>query len=65
MSRSGAGSASLRYDPLGRLYEVNGGSGTTRFLHDGDAMVAEYDSAGTLLRRYVHGAAEGAVRWSR
>jgi RHS repeat-associated protein len=60
VSRSGGGSASLRYDPLGRLYEVSGGSGTIRFLHDGDALVAEYDPAGNLLRRYVHGAAEGA-----
>ena len=31
-------------------------SGTTQFLYDGDALVAEYDaSSGTLLRRYVHG----------
>ncbi len=59
VSRSGSGSASLRYDPLGRLHEVTGSSGTTRFLHDGDALVAEYDAAGTMLRRYVHGAAEG------
>ena len=60
VSRGGGASASLRYDPLGRLYEVSGGSGTIRFLHDGDALVAEYDPAGNLLRRYVHGAAEGA-----
>jgi RHS repeat-associated protein len=56
VSRAGATSASLRYDPLGRLYEVTGSSGTTRFLHDGDELVAEYDgSTGTLLRRYLHG----------
>lgn len=48
----------LRYDPLGRLYEVGQGS-ITRFLHDGDALIAEYNSAGSLLRRYVHGTAEG------
>lgn len=53
---SGAKSASLAYDPLGRLFETGGGSaGTTRFLYDGDALVAEYDGAGTLLKRYVHG----------
>src|SRR3546814_10247038 len=52
---SGAKSASLRYDPLGRLYEVTGASGTTRFLYDGDELVAEYSSSGTVLRRYVHG----------
>lgn len=53
--------AALRYDPLGRLYEVSGGaSGTTRMLYDGDALTAEYDASGTALRRYVHGA-EGAA----
>jgi RHS repeat-associated protein len=52
---SGATNATLRYDPLGRLYETVGGGSTTRFLYDGDELVAEYDSAGTLLRRYAHG----------
>ena len=52
----GQKNAALRYDPLGRLYEVAGPSGTTRFLYDGDALTAEYDSSGNLLRRYVHGA---------
>lgn len=48
--------ATLRYDPLGRLYELGGpGFGVTRFLHDGDELVAEYDGVGTLLRRYAHG----------
>ncbi|MEP3224590.1 MAG: RHS repeat-associated core domain-containing protein [Parasphingorhabdus sp.] len=57
ISASGAKNATLKYDPLGRLYEVNGGSAatTTRFLYDGDALVAEYNSAGTMLHRYVHG----------
>jgi RHS repeat-associated protein len=48
--------AALVYDPLGRLLEAGRNGGTTRFLYDGDALVAEYDAAGTLLRRYVHGA---------
>ncbi|HEX8585235.1 MAG TPA: RHS repeat-associated core domain-containing protein [Allosphingosinicella sp.] len=48
--------AALVYDPLGRLFETSGGSaGTTRFLYDGDALVAEYSGSGTLLRRYLHG----------
>jgi hypothetical protein len=57
VSRSGAASATLRYDPLGRLYETGGGAaGLTRFLHDGDELVAEYDgNTGLLLRRYLHG----------
>ena len=49
-----SGGVTLSYDPLGRLYEVAGGSGTTRFLYDGDALVAEYDVAGAMTRRYVH-----------
>ena len=58
VTRSGGASATLRYDPLGRLYEVTGASGTRRFLYDGSDLVAEYNTSGTLLRRYVHG--EGA-----
>jgi len=54
---SGARYASLTYDPLGRLYEVASPSGTTRFLYDGDRLIAEYNTSGALLRRYVHGAA--------
>lgn len=55
VTASGGHTATLRYDPLGRLYEVVGTSGTTRFLNDGDALVAEYNSAGTMTARYVHG----------
>ena len=51
---SGPSSATLAYDPAGRLYETVGGS-TTRFLYDGAQMIAEYDGSGNLLRRYVPG----------
>jgi RHS repeat-associated protein len=55
-SASGYKSATLKYDPLGRLNEISGGTaGVTRFLYDGDALVGEYDANGTLLRRYIHG----------
>ena len=57
---SGVVTASLRYDPLGRLYEtgpsLTANTATTRFLYDGDELIGEYNSAGALLRRYVHGA---------
>jgi RHS repeat-associated protein len=58
---SGARTASLIYDPLGRLFEtsnapLNSGGNITRFQYDGDALVAEYDASHTLRRRYVHGA---------
>lgn len=59
VARSGGATASLRYDPLGRLYEITGASGTRRFLYDGSDLVAEYNTAGTLLRRYVHGPGAG------
>ena len=56
----GSSSATLRYDPMGRLYEINGNqTGITRFAYDGDAMVAEYNSSGTMLKRYIHGSATG------
>jgi RHS repeat-associated protein len=56
IAASGAKTATLIYDPLGRLYETSGGApGTTRFLYDGDELVAEYNTSGTVLRRYIHG----------
>jgi RHS repeat-associated protein len=55
VSASGAKSATLAYDPLGRLHQIVSGGVTTRFLYDGDRLVAEYTGSGTLLRRYVHG----------
>jgi hypothetical protein len=33
---------------------VNFPSTNNRFLYDGDELVAEYDSLGTLARRYGH-----------
>jgi RHS repeat-associated protein len=51
---SGARSATLTYDPLGRLFSISSPTtGITRFQYDGDA---EYDGNHQLLRRYVHGA---------
>ena len=56
VSASGGRSATLAWDPLGRLFQTSGGSaGVTQFLYDGDELVAEYDATGALLRRYVHG----------
>ncbi|WP_254640740.1 RHS repeat-associated core domain-containing protein [Burkholderia sp. GbtcB21] len=50
---------SLAYDAENRLrqtVEPNGlGSLTTNMLYDGTKLVAEYDSSGNVLRRYVHG----------
>jgi RHS repeat-associated protein len=51
---SASGIGTLGYDPLGRLQETSAAS-VTRFGYDGADMIAEYNSANTLLRRYVHG----------
>ena len=51
---SAYGGVSLDYDPAGRLHQVAGAT-TTRFLYDGADVIAEYNSGGTVLRRYVHG----------
>jgi RHS repeat-associated protein len=55
LTASGAHSATLTYDPLGRLFQIVAGSTTTQFLYDGDELVAEYNGSGVLQRRYVHG----------
>lgn len=63
VTAAGGHNATLTYDPLGRLWQVVG-SATTRFLYDGDELVAEYDGAGAMLRRYVHGASvDDPVIW--
>ena len=46
----------LRYDPLGRLFEITDANGNIRRqVYDGDELIAEYDANNVLLRRYVHG----------
>jgi RHS repeat-associated protein len=56
INATGPKNLALTYDALGRLAKTIGSqTGTTQFLYDGDALVAEYDSAGNLTRRIVHG----------
>ena len=56
VSASGTDSAFLVYDPLGRLAWFSGPStGMSQLLYDGDDLVAEYNGAGMLTKRYVHG----------
>ena len=47
--------ATLAYDAEGRLRQTVIAGTDTRLAYDGVDLVAEYDGAGTLLRRYVHG----------
>jgi RHS repeat-associated protein len=54
VSISGAHEATLAYDPLGRLWQKTSGGVPRAFLYDGDALVAEYDAAGAVVRRHVH-----------
>ncbi len=67
VSATAAGqTATLTYDPLGRLWQVVKSAANTRFLYDGDALVGEYDGAGNLTNRYVHGsnvAADDPLVW--
>ena len=47
--------ATLAYDAEGRLRRTTLAGTITDLAYDGVDLVAEYDGAGTLLRRYVHG----------
>lgn len=57
VSASTSGGTILRYDPLGRLWQIESGqTGKTQFLYDGDHIVAEYDGAsGGIRRRFFWG----------
>ena len=50
------GAATLSYDPEGRLQRTVVNGTTTDLLYDGSNLIAEYDAAGVLKKRYVHGA---------
>ncbi len=52
----------LYYDPLGRLYRTvsnKPGYGLTDYTYDGNDLVAEYLSDGTMIARYIHGPGAG------
>mgnify|MGYP000873589891 FL=1 len=48
--------AGYTYDVLGRRHSKTVNGVTTVYLHDGDREIAELDSGGAILRRYVHAA---------
>ncbi len=53
-----AASVTYAYDPNGRrTTKTTSFTTTTNFIHDGDSEIAEYDSTGTLVRRFVPGSA--------
>jgi RHS repeat-associated protein len=44
------------YDPAGRrIAKAVDGTTTVKYLYDGDHCIAEYDGAGSLLRKYIFG----------
>lgn len=51
-------SASLAYDPMGRLHTYTANSVATQFVYDGDNVIAEYRS-GAMQNRYVHASRMG------
>jgi RHS repeat-associated protein len=62
---NGPATAELEYDPLGRLSKTTINGTVTEFLYAGDKLVAEYDGAGAVLRRYApsYGVDEAIVWW--
>jgi len=61
---SGAHSATLAYDPLGRLWQLASGSATTQFVDDGGVILDELTTGGTYVRRFAHGAgSDEPVGW--
>jgi len=56
VSATGTGlSATLAYDPLGRLSATTINGTQVQRLYDGVDLIAEYDAAGNLTARHVHG----------
>jgi RHS repeat-associated protein len=52
---SGAAGTTLAYDAVGRLARVTSSGASRTFLYDGEDLVGEYDGAGALVRRTLHG----------
>lgn len=55
ITASGAQTATLAYDAIGRLARLTSGTQVTNFLYNGAELVGEYNGAGAFLRRHVHG----------
>ncbi|MEA3034703.1 MAG: hypothetical protein QOH04_462 [Sphingomonadales bacterium] len=64
VSASGGHSATLAYDPLGRLWQTVGSvTGTTEFEYDGDRLLEEFNGSGAYQRVYVYGDGEAPIVW--
>jgi RHS repeat-associated protein len=49
------GTITYTYDALGRRASKTINGTVTRYVYDGDRVIAEYDGAGQLLRKYIYG----------
>lgn len=59
-----AGTTTMVYDPRGRLLQYTAGGVPTQMAYAGANLTLERNSAGTLLRRYVHGpGSDNPVVW--
>jgi RHS repeat-associated protein len=52
---NGSTTATYQYDGLGRRIAKTVNGVTTNYLSDGDQVIAEYNQAGTLTKKYVNG----------
>ena len=55
ISLYGYDSASFKYDPMGRLYQMTINGVTKQFLYDGSRVIAEYDVNNSIVSRFVPG----------
>jgi RHS repeat-associated protein len=52
---NGTTTANYTYDPFGRRIEKDVDGTVTKFIYDGDQVIAEYDGSGTLIRKFIYG----------
>ncbi len=52
---SGPSTVDYTYDGFGRRISKTVNGNTTYFIYDADQIIAEYDTAGTLLKEYTYG----------
>ncbi len=55
ITQTGLPSVTYKYDYLGRRIEKNIGGTITKYIYDGDNIIAEYDGSGILITKYIFG----------
>lgn len=54
-AKTASDTVTFAYDAFGRRAYKTNDAGKTVYLYDGDQVIAEYDDAGALLRKFVYG----------